>query len=105
MDVAVVAAVRAVLDAVLVVMTNGPRTRDVGTIQPIEARVALAESIGADTIVRAILRTIKDAEGPQVIQNERFVGKIKTRALRFRMISNAAVERERMVRLADIYRW
>ena len=57
-------AVSAVLDAVLVVVADGPGTGDVGTVQSVEARVALAEAIGADTIIRTISGTVKDAEGP-----------------------------------------
>lgn len=102
-DVAVVATVSAVLDAVLVVVTDGPRTGDVGTIEPIEARITLAESIGADAIVGAIPGTVKDAEGPQIVQNERFVSMVKTRSLRFLQVANTAVEKERMVGLADEY--
>ena len=91
-DVSVMAAVSAVLDAVLVVMADGSGTGDVGTIQPIESRVALAESIGAYTIVGTVSRAVKDAKGPQIVHNERFVSQVKTRPLRLLVVANAAIE-------------
>ena len=63
-DVSVMAAVSAVLDAVLVVVADGSGTGDVGTVQSIEAWVALAESIGTDTIIGTISGAVKDAKGP-----------------------------------------
>jgi len=55
------------LDAVLVVVTDGTGTGDVGTVQPIEARVAMTESIGTDAVIGAVMGTVKHAEGPQVV--------------------------------------
>ena len=95
--------VGAVLDAVFVVVTDGPRTGDVGTIEPIEAGITLTESIGADAIVGAIPGTVKDAKGPQIVHNERFVSQVKTRPLRLLVVANAAIEQQRMMRLADEY--
>ena len=95
--------VGAVLDAVFVVVTDGPRTGDVGTIEPIEAGITLTESIGADAIVGAIPGTVKDAKGPQIVQNDRFASKVKTRTLRFLEVANTTVQKERMVRPADEY--
>ena len=91
-DVSVMAAVSAVLDAVLVVMADGSGTGDVGTIQSIEAWVALAESIGTDTIVGTISRAVKDAKGPQIIHDERLVSHVETRPLRLLVVANAAIE-------------
>ena len=100
-DIAVVTAMSAVLDAVVVVVTDGTGAGDVGAVQPIEARVAVAESIGTDAVVGAALGTVKHAEGPQVVQYERFVGEVKPRPLRLLLVADAAMKHEGIVGLAN----
>jgi len=101
MDVSVVTAVTTVLDVVFVVMTDGARTGNVGAVDAVVAGVTFAESIGTQPMIGAVLGTIENAKGPQIIKDEGFVCCVDTRSIWLLCITHAAVSAQSVMRLTN----
>ena len=62
---------------VLVHVTEVAGTADVGTVRPVITAVALAEAVGAVSLIVAVVRTIMNAQSPHVIEHHGWEGMIR----------------------------